>query len=74
MSRLIKKKRFSKKESEVVGCVGNKRKTTALIDTGDVHALMIGAAGVGKNGILALFEYAFKLVARLTLESLIEDN
>ena len=49
MSRLIKKKRFSKKESEVVGCVGNKRKTTALIDTGDVHALMIGAAGVGKT-------------------------
>ena len=59
MSRLIKKKRFSKKDSEivedalpqgiVVGCLGNKRKTTALIDTGDVHALMIGAAGVGKT-------------------------
>lgn len=27
----------------VVGCTGN---TTAMIDTGDVHALMIGAAGV----------------------------
>ena len=59
MSRLIKKKRFGKKDSEivedalpqgiVVGCLGNKRKTTALIDTGDVHALMIGAAGVGKT-------------------------
>lgn len=26
----------------VVGCTGN---TTALVDTGDVHVLMIGAAG-----------------------------
>ena len=30
----------------VVGCQGN---TTALVDTGDVHVLMIGAAGVGKT-------------------------
>ena len=30
----------------VVGCTGN---TTALVDTGDVHVLMIGAAGVGKT-------------------------
>lgn len=30
----------------VVGCEGN---TTALIDPGDVHVLMIGAAGVGKT-------------------------
>ena len=30
----------------VVGCTGN---TTAMVDTGDVHALMIGAAGVGKT-------------------------
>lgn len=30
----------------VVGCTGN---TTAMIDTGDVHVLMIGAAGVGKT-------------------------
>jgi type IV secretion system protein VirD4 len=30
----------------VVGCVGS---TTALVDSGDVHALMIGAAGVGKT-------------------------
>lgn len=28
----------------VVGCTGN---TTAMVDTGDVHVLMIGAAGVG---------------------------
>lgn len=30
----------------VVGCTGN---TTALVDTGDIHVLMIGAAGVGKT-------------------------
>lgn len=29
----------------VVGCTGN---TTALIETGDVHVLMIGAAGLVK--------------------------
>ena len=44
----------------VVGCMGNKRKTTALIDTGDVHALMIGAAGVGKTAywLYPCIEYA----------------
>ena len=33
----------------VVGCKNSRKGTTALIDTGDVHALMIGAAGVGKT-------------------------
>ncbi len=33
----------------VVGCTGPKGKTTALVDTGDVHCMMIGAAGVGKT-------------------------
>ena len=32
----------------VVGCQG-KRRTVALVDTGDVHVLMIGAAGVVSN-------------------------
>ncbi len=35
-------------EGTVVACRGTKN-TTALIDTGDVHTLMIGAAGVGKT-------------------------
>ena len=35
-------------EGTVVACRGTKH-TTALIDTGDVHTLMIGAAGVGKT-------------------------
>ena len=32
----------------VVGCTG-KKSVTAIVDTGDVHVLMIGAAGVGKT-------------------------
>ncbi len=41
----------------IVGCTGN---TTALVDTGDVHALMIGAAGVGKTAywLYPCIEYA----------------
>lgn len=43
----------------VVGCEG-KEKTTALVDTSDVHALMIGAAGVGKTAywMYPCIEYA----------------
>lgn len=33
----------------VVGCNYSHSRVTALVDTGDVHALMIGAAGVGKT-------------------------
>ena len=33
----------------VVGCKTKGNETTALIDTGDVHCMMIGAAGVGKT-------------------------
>lgn len=33
----------------VVGCITTGKKTTALVDTGDIHCLMIGAAGVGKT-------------------------
>ena len=41
----------------VVGCTGD---TTAMVDTGDVHALMIGAAGVGKTAywLYPCIEYA----------------
>ena len=35
-------------QGTIVACRGGKN-TTALIDTGDVHTLMIGAAGVGKT-------------------------
>ena len=70
MSVLKKKNLFSKKpaivEEEplpqgiVVGCKGRKDKTVAMVDTGDVHALMIGAAGVGKTAywLYPCIEYA----------------
>ena len=44
----------------VVGCKGRNKKTVAMVDTGDVHALMIGAAGVGKTSfwLYPCIEYA----------------
>ncbi len=33
----------------IIGCKKSKHKMTAIVDDGDVHALMIGAAGVGKT-------------------------
>lgn len=44
----------------VVGCKGGKKITTAMVDSGDVHALMIGAAGVGKTAywLYPCIEYA----------------
>ena len=36
-------------QGTVVGCRGSGKKTVALVDTGDVHTLIIGAAGVGKT-------------------------
>lgn len=70
--KIVKKGLFSnlkKKEEEipeavpqgiVVGCKGGKNNTIAMVDTGDVHALMIGAAGVGKTAywLYPCIEYA----------------
>ncbi len=44
----------------VVGCTGAGKKTIAMVDTGDVHALMIGAAGIGKTSywLYPCIEYA----------------
>lgn len=69
-SRIVKRSLFKKKRNEpteeslpqgiVVGCSGGKFGTTALVDTGDVHVLMIGAAGVGKTAywLYPCIEYA----------------
>ena len=70
--QLLKKglfSKFKKKKTEVseavpqgivVGCKGGKNNTIAMVDTGDVHALMIGAAGVGKTAywLYPCIEYA----------------
>lgn len=49
-----------KAQGIVVGCRKQGKKITALVDTGDVHCLMIGAAGVGKtaNFLYPNIEYA----------------
>ena len=69
-ARIIKKNPFRSNKDElteetlpqgiVVGCRGGKLGTTALVDTGDVHVLMIGAAGVGKTAywLYPCIEYA----------------
>ncbi len=38
----------------ILGSIGAKNKVTALVDTDDVHCMMIGASGVGKDGILLI--------------------
>jgi len=44
----------------VLGCVGKKNAVTALVDTDDIHCLMIGASGVGKTAFFLYpnMEYA----------------
>ena len=56
-SKKDKTEEVSLPQGIVVGCTGN---TIAMIDTGDVHALMIGAAGVGKTAywLYPCIEYA----------------
>lgn len=70
VSRIVKHRFFKSKKKEqpeealpqgiVVGCIGGKHNTTAMVDTGDVHVLMIGAAGVGKTAywLYPCIEYA----------------
>lgn len=70
VSRIAKRRIFKGQKKEqpeealpqgiVVGCTGGRHSTTAMVDTGDVHALMIGAAGVGKTAfwLYPCIEYA----------------
>lgn len=53
-------KNLPKEQGLVVGCRTHTGGVTALVDTGDIHCLMIGAAGVGKtaNFLYPNIEYA----------------
>lgn len=44
-----KGKELPKEQGIILGSVGKKNEVTALVDTDDVHTLMIGASGVGKT-------------------------
>ena len=49
-----------KAQGLVLGCQGKKDKLTALVDSDDIHCLMIGASGVGKTAFFLYpnLEYA----------------
>ncbi len=49
-----------KDQGLVLGCVGKKNAVTALVDSDDIHCLMIGASGVGKTAFFLYpnLEYA----------------
>ena len=48
------------KQGLVLGCVGQKQKLRAIVDSDDIHCLMIGASGVGKTAFFLYpnLEYA----------------
>lgn len=54
-------KNLPKAQGLVLGCVGKKNAVTALVDTDDIHCLMIGASGVGKTAFFLYpnMEYAY---------------
>ena len=49
-----------KKQGLILGCIGSKKKLKALVDSDDIHCLMIGASGVGKTAFFLYpnLEYA----------------
>ena len=53
-------KNLPKEQGLVLGCAGKKNAVTALVDTDDIHCLMIGASGVGKTAFFLYpnMEYA----------------
>lgn len=55
-----RKKNLPAVQGLVVGCKSSRGSVTALVDAGDIHCLMIGAAGVGKtaNFLYPNLEYA----------------
>ena len=55
-----KGKKLPKEQGLIVGCKSKGKTTTALVDTGDVHAVMVGAAGIGKTAywLYPCIEYA----------------
>ncbi len=55
-----KGKNLPKEQGLIVGCKSRGKVTTALVDTGYVHAVMVGAAGIGKTAywLYPCIEYA----------------
>lgn len=55
-----KNKELPQEQGIILGSIGKKNEVTALVDTDDVHTLMIGASGVGKTAFFLYpnLEYA----------------
>ena len=51
----------------VVGCKTQGNETVALVDTGDVHCMMIGAAGVGKTAFWLYPNLEFALASGMSI-------
>ena len=48
----------------VLGCKGKKGELTALVDSDDIHCLMIGASGIGKTVLFSLSQSGVRLRQR----------
>ena len=51
----------------VVGCKTQGNETVALVDTGDVHCMMIGAAGVGKTAFWLYLNLEYALASGMSI-------
>ena len=51
----------------IVGCTGTKKRVIAQTDTGDVHTLMIGAAGVGKTAYFMIPNIEYALASGMSI-------
>ena len=56
-------------EGTIVGCKQHGKQTVALVDEGDVHTLMIGAAGVGKTAFFLYPNIEFACAAGMSFLS-----
>ena len=54
-------------QGTVVGCRSSGKKTFALVDEGDVHTLMVGAAGVGKTAFFLYPNLEFACASGMSL-------
>ncbi len=55
-------------QGTIIGCRGGKN-TTAIVDTGDVHTLMIGAAGTGKTAFFLYPNLEFACASEMSFLS-----
>ena len=59
-------KNLPKEQGIIVGCKGKKDHVVALVDSQDVHCLMIGAAGIGKTAFFLYPNIEFALASGMS--------